>query len=564
MTNRRARVARFTIVLAIVASVIAACSRGRPRVAATPTTRDTTRTAAVPVVKPIDSVALRARLDSARRDSIAKLASADSAKRPAAKKRASDDPTSRCRVVTFEQTPTTRAQSLTDATGKYITFLGGGVISRCEGIRNRLASDSAESYETTGQLILVGNVSYDEPQRVHLTSNRLTYYRNDERLVAEGNVVVTLPSGSTLVGPRAEYFRESPPLRTRARLAADGRPVLRVIGQGKPATGATTKPTMSEKDTATIIANLIIDDADSLVYASGQVQITRTDVTATADSATFDQGTEQARLLRNAKIEGQKGRPFALSGALIDLFSRDRDLTRIIARGTARVVSKELDLKSDTVDLRIRDNRVERAYAWGPSRATATSTEQDITADSIEAVLPEQRIREMHAVRRAVARTLPDSTKTTSKERDMLAGDTIVARFDTTAIPVDTTKNPPIKQIVANGHALSVYQIPSSQGRTALPGVNYVRGRLITVAFDSGQVQSVTVTDSAAGLYLEPSTDTTPTTNRRATPRANTPTTRPRAGSVIPGQRTPFKDESLAPIVSSRSRMPFISARRTP
>jgi lipopolysaccharide export system protein LptA len=399
------------------------------------------------------------------------------------------------------------------------------VHARCRGINNRLASDSAEYYEVNGMMLLVNNVSYDEPGRVHLTANRLTYYTANEQLVAEGNVVLTMPSGTTMTGPQAEYLREAPGIRDRARLTAIGRPILRVV----------TSPTDSQrphgadaasKDTATIIANTILDEGDSLVYASGQVQIIRPDVTATSDSATFDQGTELAHLVNNAQIKGTRGRPFTLSGSLVDLYSKQRELTRVVSRGKARVLSDDLDLKSDTVDLRVRESRVERAYAWGPSRAVATSPDRDVVADSIEAIMPAQRIRELHAVRRAVARSVPDTTKITSKERDFLAGDTIVARFDTLTAAQDTTKNPPVKQIVAEGNASSLYQIASSEGRTTKPAINYVKGRRITVDFDSSTVQTVTVTDSATGVYLEPGDSTSDSTAARR--RANTP----RAGAA--------------------------------
>ena len=220
------------------------------------------------------------------------------------------------------------------------------------------------------------------------------------------------------------------------------------------------------------------------------------------------------------------------------------------------------------MDLRVRDSRVERAFAWGPSRATATSPEQDVVADSIEAILPEQRIRELHAVRRAVARSLPDSTKITSKERDVLAGDTIVASFDTVAAQRDTTRNPPVRQIVASGHASSVYQLPpNGGGRKDRPGINYVKGRLITVAFDSGQVQTVTVTDSASGVYLDPSdstADSSAVRARRTTqPRTTQPRSTPRAGSVIPGRRPDDSDDGGTQ--RQESAMPFtLDSRRAP
>jgi hypothetical protein len=164
--------------------------------------------------------------------------------------------------------------------------------------------------------------------------------------------------------------------------------------------------------------------------------------------------------------------------------------------------------------------------------------------------MPDQRIRELHAVRRAVARSIPDSTKIASKERDFLAGDTIVARFDTLAAARDTTKNPPVKQIVAAGNASSLYQIASSEGRTATPGINYVKGRRITVDFDSSQVQTVTVTDSATGVYLEPGDSTSDSTRtRRGT---TTPPAVRRGGGISPPVRRPGgRPNGDAPLESS-------------
>jgi hypothetical protein len=365
-------------------------------------------------------------------------------------------------------------------------------------------------------------------------------------------------------GPTAEYLRAVAPIRATSRLTATGRPTLRVVDRGgdrgstrttpaagRPAgQGARPAPTTPPKaataaparnDTATITANTIIDEADSLVYASGQVQIVRTDVTATSDSATFDQGTELARLIRNASIRGTQGRKFTLTGRAVDLFSRERDLTRVLAKDSARIVSEDLDLRSDTVDMRLNDGRVERAFAWGPSRATAKSPDRDVIADSIDAVLPEQRIRELRAVRRAVARSLPDTAKVHTTERDVLTGDTILAHFDSVAARRDTTKTPPPRQIVAAGNATALYHLEASQSRQQSgpprPALNYVRGRLITVDFDTGQVQTVTVTDSAYGVYLEPSTDSAADSTARRPGRRTTPNGARPGGRAAPPRR---------------------------
>ena len=568
--------------LALVTAVAGACSRlpGR-RGGGTPAPRDSARVA-TDTARPAPAVPTPARDSAVRADSgrAADSVRADSARadsvagRP---RRAAVDPSARCGEVRYndpQQYPTSRLQRLSDGQGKYITFFGGGVFARCVAVGSTLRADSAESYESLGQIILVGNVVYEEPRRARLTSMRLTYYTNEERLLAEGSVVMTLPSGSTMMGPSVEYLRAVTRVRPASKLTAIGRPTLEVVGGAARGTAAARAPDTS---VTTIVANTIVNEADSIVYATGQVQIERTDVQANSDSATFDQGTEVARLLRNATIRGKRDRPFTLSGARIDLYAREKQLTRVVSRDSARIVSEDINLRSDTVDLRLVEGKLERAFAWGPSRAVATSPERDVIADSIAAVLPGQRVRELWAVRRAVASSIPDSAKLVSKERDLLRGDTIHAQFDTLAAARDTTKTPPVRRIRAVGNASSLFQVASNKGRTATPAINYVRGRKITVDFDSGQVETVTVTDSAAGAYLEPADSTrdstrvdsiavptnvparpgaplpgrpAPVTPAAPTPAAPTPAapTRP-PGTTPPSAATPFRHEPLEPSV---------------
>lgn len=559
--------------IALVTAAAGACSRlpGR-RGGASPAPRADSARVAVDTTRRDTTAPAPARDSAARADSarVADSARTDSAA-PARGRRAAVDPSSRCGEVTFNEPlvyPTSRFQRLSDGQGKYITFFGGGVFARCEAVGSTLRADSAESYESLGQIILIGNVVYEEPRRARLSSFRLTYYTNEERLLAEGNVMVTMPSGTTMSGPTVEYLRAVTRVRPASRLTAMGRPTLQVVGGTARGTAARSAPDTS---VTTIVANTIVNEADSIVFASGAVQIERTDVLANSDSATYDQGTEIARLLRNATINGKRDRPFTLSGARIDLFARDRQLTRVVSRDSARIVSEDLNLRSDTVDLRMTDGRLERAFAWGPSRAVATSPERDVVADSIAAVLPGQRVRELWAVRRAIARSVPDSTKLVSTERDLLRGDTIHAQFDTLAAARDTTRTPPVRRIRAVGNASSLYQVASKRGRTATPAVNYVRGGTITVDFDSGQVDVVTVTDSATGAYLEPADSTADSTRldsiavptivparpgavSPAAPAPVVPTPAPARPPVSPppATATPFLHEQPDPSVDAR------------
>jgi hypothetical protein len=220
-----------------------------------------------------------------------------------------------------------------------------------------------------------------------------------------------------------------------------------------------------------------------------------------------------------------------MTGAQIDLYTRERELSRVLARQDARVVSDSLTLRSDTVDLRLPAGLLQFAYAWGPSRATAVSPERNLVADSIAAYLPSQRVREIRALRRAVATTRADTARVTTTERDVLRGDTVVARFDSAAAARDTNRTPPVEQLVAAGNASSLFHLASREGKAGRPSVNYVRGRVITVDFDSGAVREVTVIGQSDGVYLEPSDSTAApsaagangTAPRPGAPRASAP-----------------------------------------
>jgi lipopolysaccharide export system protein LptA len=490
---------RTLVAGAALLAIAAGCRRSAPRGAPVPagpargdTTPVTARDTAARAVA-TDSARVAALADSARQAS-------DSARAtPRARRRTATTPSQRCGSLVFDYVPNNRLQSFSGGPGMpRIAYTGGGFLAHCSAIGNRLRADSAEYYEDQGLLYLIGNVHYAETPRVRVSAQRMTYFQREERLVAEGAVDAVLESGTRMVGPSAEYFRAVAGLRPVSRVVAPGRPVITLVG-----VAARPGETQRTPDTVTVVANTVVDEGDSTVYASGQVQIVRDDITATSDSATLDNTAEIARLIRNARIDSRSDRPFTLSGAVIDLFSRERQLQRVLSVGEARVVSQDLNLSSDTVDLRVTEGKLERAHAWGPARATATSPDRDVVADSIAVRMPNQRVRELHAVGGAVARTATDTLRIVSTERDVLRGDTLVARFDSTS--ADTTRNPPVKQIVARGNASSRQQIAARTGRLERPAINYVRGRGITVDFAEGTVGTVTVNDQVVGLYLEPS-----------------------------------------------------------
>ncbi|MGI8619609.1 MAG: LptA/OstA family protein [Gemmatimonadaceae bacterium] len=390
----------------------------------------------------------------------------------------------------FENTPATTANLVEQPSGQSLMILGRGVVVSCAGQNNRIASDSAQYNEDTGVLFLIGNVRYTEPQ-IGITAERMTYFRGEDRLNAEGNVVATMSSGSVMRAPAADYYRAVVG-RPIARTVATGRPQLSLVEPGPG--GAAAEPVV-------VLADQIVLVGDSLVYASRRVDITRGAVRANGDSAFVDSEAEFVRLMLSPVVNGRGEQQFTLRGGVIDLFSRERKLERVLATPSGHVFSGDLELLADSIDMRLANDQLREAYAWGPGRARATSPERDITADSIYVLTPNQRLREMHAVGNAFANSIPDTATVAANERDWISGDTIVARFDSVAAG-DTARVAP-RELVATGDARSFYQFGNPEGVRERPTMNYVRGRIIAIAFADGEVSTVTVTEQASGVYLE-------------------------------------------------------------
>ncbi len=395
--------------------------------------------------------------------------------------------------------------------GKDTTWVGGGFDAKCEGTDQRVTSDSAEHYTDRKLLILIGHVHYTEA-RLKLDADRMTYFTGEERLLAEGNVVGVTNTGTRFTGPHAEYWRPAPGIRNQSHLVAD--PRSNVWLSPKDAGSGS-------KDSVNIQADRIIMDNDSLIYAKGIVVIERPDILSTSDSAFVDKYKEFARLTLTPKVVGRGDRHFTLEGDIIDIFSRNHEVERVKSLGKAVATSDDVNLKADTIDLRVAGQKLQHAYAWGKTRAHAHSKDEDITADSIDVLMPEQTLRTMRAVGQARAESVPDSTKIVTKQLDYLTGDTIIAQFDSVTAD-DTVKQPAIRQVFARGHkgaqARSFYQVArTGVVKTDQPNVNYSLGDSITVIFKKRKVDEVRVQGHSVGYYIEAVADSTKTAPKDST-----------------------------------------------
>jgi lipopolysaccharide export system protein LptA len=442
---------------------------------------------------------------------------------------------------------TTHTQLFTDAGGRRITYMGGGVDARCEGQGNRLLADSAEHHETRGELILINRVRYTE-EKMTMDADRMVYYTTDERLFATGNVRMLSGNGTRFTGPQFEYFRAKPGFRAVPIWRAPGRPRVRMAPNDSTTRGPAAAPTVAPPaapaivvtprqptvdrpadergDSTDLTADFIHSENDSLVWAVGKVVIERRDLRATSDSASLDRGTEFARLMREPRIVGTGERPYTLVGTRIDLWSKDQQLERVLSAGNAKVDSDSLTLAADTIDMRLRERSMERVFAWG-GRATAVAETQEMEADSLDLRLPGQRLSEVHALGTAIAYSTVDTLRIESDDRDWIRGDTLVAFFDTVAT-ADTTERTRMRDVVATGNARAFYQLAQSGGVKGPPNISYNRGRVIAVHFEEGEARQVDVKDKASGMFLEPiKADTVKADSSAKRPPVATPSTAP-------------------------------------
>ncbi len=494
------------------------------------------------------------RADSVRADSLARAAAdtiprGDSARTVPVPASAPKKATARECLLDFSESPP-ESRLVTNLMGDSTrtTFIGGGLVARCQGDPQFVSADSAEHYENVGMLILFGNVVFEEPGKMRVTAPTASYFVLEEKLVASGGVVATdLPSGSRFSGPTIEYFRAG---RTRpvARLYAPMRPSLRLVE--KDSAG-------NERPPVDITANQMEDVGDTLLVAWGDVVINRERILAQGDSASFNKLSERARLIRSAFVTSRDtAQPFRLVGDTIDMFSKDRVLERVVSLHRAQATSRDVAMRAERVEMHLDSQRVDRAWAYGAGRSYATTNTQELEADSIAIRMPAQVLREVHAVGAARALGTPDSTRIRNAEKDVLAGDTILAEFDTLTTPPDTSPKSVLRQVTATVGASSRSQVPSQRGPDFPPAINYVRGFRILVEFLDGAMHTVTVDSQAVGLYLEPVPDSTADTTRRVRPDSVPPDTAALAVGAAGVQR--------APLVAQRPTAPLTWSVRRP
>jgi len=393
-------------------------------------------------------------------------------------------------------------------------FAGGNVRLSCRGTQNTMFSDSVASY--AGNTVnFIGHVRYRDTT-LTMDTDFGTYFRSAERWEARKNVKTrNLVTGSTLAGPSLDYYRAVKGVRDTTEMYAVGRPRIEYFPKDSTradstrSDSATTDSAGKPREPYVIVADRVRIKGDDRIWGGGKVTVDRSDFAARGDSLRLDTGpaNDGTLLGKRPELHGLGKDSFNLSGNRLDFRLKDRELERVVAKGDGKAVNTDWTLVADTIAHDLVQRKLAHTEAWGDSvRPHATSPKYEIKADSLALDSPNQQLREARAYGKAWLGGQADST---TKERDWLSGDTVIATFE----PRDsagTSKNV-LTRLVARGAARS-YHLESNEKKKPgqRPNINYARGNEIVITMrpdGSETVDRVEIRGKADGVQLEPSAE---------------------------------------------------------
>lgn len=369
----------------------------------------------------------------------------------------------------------------------------GGVWAHCRGQNTAMYADSVAWYPGAERMDMVGQVRFRD-STVALDADRSTYFLADERLESYGSVrLINRTTGSVLTGPNLTYWRELPGRRDTTELYATNRPTVEY---------------RAAADTAGAEPYLIVGDrvrlrGDADARAGGSVTIDRSDLHAEGDSVALDLDLGRGALIGRAQVESGDAASYGLSGRNIAFTLVDGGLNWIQARDSAEAISADWNIVADTLELDVVAGRIQGGRAWGAAtRPEAVSVTYTMVADSLALDSPEQQLEEIrgYGAARAVSSPLVEQ-----REPDWIAGDTVIARFDTTA-----TGERVLDALRASGHAQAFYRVFDPDRADRVPDINYSRGDRIVAAFEANTVRQVDVFGEADGVHLEAAREVPP------------------------------------------------------
>lgn len=389
--------------------------------------------------------------------------------------------------------------------GAIMAFLGGPVTVTCGDAV--MTGDSAEWRQAAETALMIGNVRYRDTTRT-LNSERLTFYGARDEIVAVDDVrLVRISSGAMLEGPRVTFSRT--PI-AGARTVATERPRM-TLPSGRDEGGAGLV-TVVDADVAEFVG-------ESEAFATGNIEMVRGDVRATAERARFSESASRAVLYEDAVIAGEG---FDLAGDSIVAGFELGELKTIHAFERAVASGSRFELQATQIRARLAGDQIDVIWAFGEGRSLAASSQFTLAGDSIEFAFLEGRADSVSAIGAAAAEQRADSipiggVELTEPELDIspgaswIAGDTVKAWFepDDQLFPepvVDPESGPGdarIRRLQAVGGARSFYAAVRDSARSLDPSRNYLLGSEIEIVFEAGEPSMLSGVD-AIGVFLEP------------------------------------------------------------
>jgi hypothetical protein len=290
-----------------------------------------------------------------------------------------------------------------------------------------------------------------------------------------------------------------------------------------------------------IVADRVRIKGDDRIWAGGKVTVDRSDLAARGDSLRLDTGAANDGTLlgKRPEIHGTGADSFDLAGRRVDFKLKDREINFVVAKGDGKAVNKEWTLVADTIAIDVPKRKVERTQAWGDSlRPVATSSKYEIKADSLALDTPEQQIREARAFGKAWLGGQVDSA---TKERDWLAGDTVLAAF--ASHDSAGTSRSALSRLTARNAARSYRLERDSAKADGQPSISYALADQIVVTMKpdgSERAELVELHGHVHGAQLEPSKGAKPEPpppGAPPTPKDSTVVTAP--GTTPPGTTAP-------------------------
>jgi lipopolysaccharide export system protein LptA len=306
-----------------------------------------------------------------------------------------------------------------DREGAIIAYIGGPVTVTCGDAT--MTGDSAEWRQASEIALMIGSVRYRDTTRT-LNSERLTFYGRRDEIVAIQNVeLVRLANGARLEGPRVSFTRTP---FAGARTVATDRPRM-TLPATRSGQGAGPE-TIVDSDVAEFVG-------ESEASATGNVEMTRGEISATAERARFSEIEARAVMYENAVISGEG---FDLSGDSIVAGFELGELRSIHAFEQATASGERFRLEADQIRARLTGDEVDVIWAFGTGRSLASSAQFTLAGDSIEFAFIEGVADSVTAIGAAAAEQTPDTLVAAEQTLDTLVAaeqtpDTLVAAEQT-------------------------------------------------------------------------------------------------------------------------------------